>query len=277
MSAPKAPELPAITRRHHQRLRAIHRSAGWPCADMLEVELLAAGLLERRCSTEGFETLRLTDAGIQALAKAHAGNRASRSPHEALVARVAEELGRAGRLAWRGLTLRVPLPRALFAGDEGVALPTDSRANEPAPLWDAFHPAEAPAVATDHAWCMAMPDVFSIRRSSVEAYLEPVVHEIKVSRADLLGDLKRPAKRAAYLAMAGACWYVLGRDAKGRPIAEADEVPAECGVIIANGSQLEVARPAPRRAVERLPLQVWMSLAQAAPAARPEDDAQGWL
>jgi hypothetical protein len=124
---------------------------------------------------------------------------------------------------------------------------------------------------------MAMPDVFSIRRSTVESYLEPVVHEIKVSRADLLGDLKRPAKRAAYLAMAGACWYVLGRDAKGRPIAEPDEVPPECGVMIVDGAQLAVARPAPSRAVERLPLQVWMSLAQAAPAARPDDDAQGWL
>ncbi|MDM7950052.1 hypothetical protein [Hydrogenophaga sp.] len=269
------PALPAITRRHHQRLREVYRSAGWPCADMLEVELLAAGLLERRCSPEGFETLRLTGAGIQALAKAHAGNRASRSPHEALVAQVAEELGRAGRLAWRGLSLRVALPRDLLEGEPAIdAAPV---ASEPHPLWPVEPTVEAAGRAPDRAWCMAMPDVFSIRRSSVEAYLEPVVHEIKVSRADLLGDLKRPAKRAAYLAMAGACWYVLGRDAKGRPIAEADEVPAECGVMIATGSQLEVARPAPRRAVERLPLQVWMSLAQAAPAARPEEDAQGWL
>jgi hypothetical protein len=277
MPLPTDPVAPNLTRRHHQRLRDIYRSAGWPCADMLEVELLAAGLLARRCSAEGHETLRLTDAGVQALAKAHAGNRAARTPHEQLVERVAEDMGRAGRLAWRGLMLRVPLPRALFEGEEDLALPADSRANEPAPAWDAFETAEVPAAATDHLWCMAMPDVFSIRRSTVEAYLEPVVHEIKVSRADLLGDLKRPAKRAAYLAMAGACWYVLGRDVKGRPIAEADEVPPECGVMIANGSQLEVVRPAPRRAVERLPLQVWMSLAQAAPAVRPEGDAQGCL
>ncbi|WP_291014254.1 hypothetical protein [Hydrogenophaga sp.] len=269
------PARPAITRRHHQRLREVYRSAGWPCADMLEVELLAAGLLERRCSPEGFETLRLTDAGIQVLAQAHAGNRAARSPHEALVAQVAKTLGHAGRLAWRGLTLRVALPRDLLAGEP--VLDAAQVVSEPHPLWPAEPAVEMAHSASDRAWCMAMPDVFSIRRSSVEAYLEPVVHEIKVSRADLLGDLKRPAKRAAYLAMAGACWYVLGRDAKGRPIAEADEVPAECGVMIVSGHQLEVARPAPRRAVERLPLQVWMSLAQAAPAGRPADDAQGWL
>jgi hypothetical protein len=261
---------PTITRRHLQRLREVYRSAGWPCADMLELELLAAGLLERRCSPEGCETLRLTDAGIQALALAHAGHQAARSPHETLVARVAEELGRAGRLAWRGLSLRVALPREPAPG---AALTL----REPLALWPAEPAVEAAGNAPEHAWCLAMPDVFSIRRSSVEAYLEPVVHEIKVSRADLLGDLKRPAKRAAYLAMAGACWYVLGRDAKGRPIAEAEEVPAECGVMIASDTQLEVARPAPRRAVDRLPLQVWLSLAQAAPAARPADDTQGRL
>jgi hypothetical protein len=56
--------LPALasplSRRHKQRLREVYRSAGWPSADPLEVDLLAAGLLERRCSTEGHETLRLT-------------------------------------------------------------------------------------------------------------------------------------------------------------------------------------------------------------------------
>jgi hypothetical protein len=263
---------PPLSRRQQQRLREVYRSAGWPSADPLEVDLLAAGLLERRCSPEGHETLRLTDAGIQALAQAHAGNRAARSPHEALVARVAENLGRSGRLAWRGLTLRVPLPNALFdTPNAGSSSPT-AGASEPAAPGKLFDEDAVPA--PDHRWCVAMPDVFSIRRSSVEAYLEPVVHEIKVSRADLLGDLKRPAKRAAYLAMAGACWYVLGVDAKGRPIAQPQEVPPECGVLQVEGGLLVVAREAPRRAVGQLPFHVWMSLAQAGPAARPERDAQ---
>ena len=264
--------LPTLTRRHQQRLREIYRSAGWPCADPLEVDLLTAGLLERRCSPEGHETLRVTDVGIQALAQAHASNRAARSPHEALVERVAESLGLSGRLAWRGLSLRVPLPNALFCAPNGhSSSPCDGVSELSAP-WKLFDEDTVPA--PDHRWCMAMPDVFSIRRSSVEAYLEPVVHEIKVSRADLLGDLKKPAKRAAYLAMAGACWYVLGVDAKGRPIAQPGEVPPECGVLQVEGRALVVAREAPRRAVEQLPFHVWMSLAQAGPAARPERDAQ---
>eukprot|EP01036_Dinobryon_divergens_P058803 gene58803-78459_t len=82
------PIAPTLTRSHHQRLREIYRSAGWPCHDMLEVELLAAGLLERRPSPEGFESLRVTDAGIRRLAEVFAHNKAVRSPHEALVERV---------------------------------------------------------------------------------------------------------------------------------------------------------------------------------------------
>lgn len=242
------PEIaPALTRRHHQRLREIYRSAGWPCLDMLEVELLAAGLLERQPSPEGFERLRVTEAGIQRLAEVFSQNKAARTPHEVLVERVATAMAQAGRLTWRGLALRVPLPRALLTGEPAAEAPLQACAFE----------SEAVPAAPEHGWCMACPDVFSVRHTTVEAYLEPVVHEIKVSRADLLGDLRKPAKRAAYLGLASACWYVLGQDAKGRPIAAPDE--------------------APRRAVERLPFHVWMALARSGPAVRPEDDAQSLL
>lgn len=49
---------------------------------------------------------------------------------------------------------------------------------------------------------MARPDVFSVRHTSVEAYLQPVMHEIKVCRADLLSDLRHAVKREAYQAPA---------------------------------------------------------------------------
>lgn len=262
------PNAPLLTRRHHQRLREVYRSAGWPCHDMIEVELLAAGLLERRPSPEGFESLRVTDAGIQRLAEVFARNKAVRTPHEALVERVAVAMAQAGRITWRGLALRVPLPRALLTGEPALAAPMQQVA--------AFE-REAVALAPEHGWCMACPDVFSVRHTSVEAYLQPVVHEVKVNRADVLGDLKRPAKRAAYLAMAGACWYVLGQDAKGRPIASPDEIPPECGVMQLEGERLVVAREAPRRALDRLPFHVWMALARSGPAVRLEDDTQSLL
>ncbi len=222
---------------HRRRLREMWRSAGWPCHDALELDLLAAGLLQRHWDGEGRETLRVTDAGIQLLAATRQRNQAAFHAHEELVCRVARDMQRAGRLVWRGLSLRVPL-----AGDDGAT-----------------------------TWAMAMPDVFSIRHTTVEDYVEPIVHEVKVSRADLLADLRRSTKGAAYLAMASQCWYVLRTG-----IAQADEVPRNFGVMLADDDGLEVARAAPRRAM-RLPFAVWMALARAQPEGLGDEDGPGWL
>ena len=100
----------ALGRTHARRLRELHRSAGWPSGDLVEVELLAAGLLMRERAVSGHETLRLSDAGIAHLAQAHMGNRARLTAHEALVEQVARQMTRNGRLAWRGLRLRARLP-----------------------------------------------------------------------------------------------------------------------------------------------------------------------
>ena len=242
---PPATETPvALGKPHARRLREIYRSAGWPCQDLLEIELLACGMLDRVRTASGHESLRVTEAGVQLLAATLSSNRAARSAHEALVERVAREMGRAGRVVWRGLSLRAQVP----GGEEAQAL----------------------------QWCIAMPDVFSIRNTSVPDYVEPIVHEVKVRRADLLGDLKRPGKRAAYLDL-GECWYVLGCDARGRCIASPDEVPPECGVIVAEHGRLVVARAAPRPARSSLPFGVWMALAKATPVAGLDDDAQAFL
>jgi hypothetical protein len=120
--------------------------------------------------------------------------------------------------------------------------------------------------------------VFSVRQTSVAGSLLPEVHEIKVRRADLLSDLRHEAKRAAYLGMAGACWYVL---AEG--IADADEIPPDCGVMVARGvgfARLDVLRNAPARAMPfeaGLPFAVWMTLARATPVAPVDDDGQRQL
>jgi len=230
---PGAPSV--LSTLHRRRLREVWRSAGWPCQDLIEVELLAAGLLQRERDRDGRESLRLTDAGIHTLAATAQRNRAARDPHEALVARVAREMQRAGRLVWRGLALRAKVG----AGDDAL-------------------------------WAVAMPDVYSIRHTTVEDYLEPVAHEIKVQRADLLADLRRPAKGEAYLQTSSQCWYVLREG-----IGEADEIPAAFGVMIARESALEVLRPAPQRAM-KLPFAVWMVLARAVPEPQ-DDEAQGRL
>lgn len=230
-----------LTAAHSRRLREIWRSAGWPCQDLIEVELLAAGFIERVRQPSGHETLRVTDAGVALLADTLQRNRARRDAHEDLVERVAREMTRAGRLAWRGLALRAKVGGGPDSQDGAQ-------------------------------WVMAMPDVFSIRHTTVEAYVEPIVHEIKVSRADLLSDLRREAKRHAYLQLSSECWYVIARG-----IAEADEIPPEFGVMTAEGAALEVLRPAPKRACA-MSLPLWMALARATPLdGWQHDDAQGLL
>jgi len=222
---------PAPTRIHLQRLRQLWRSAGWPCQDFVEVELLAAGWVERLQEADGRERLRVTDAGAALIAASLDRNRAARDAHELLVERVATEMQRAGRIAWRGLSLRAGLP-----GEDGKTL-----------------------------WVNAMPDVYSIRHSTVEDYLEPAIHEIKVHRGDLLGELRRPAKSAAYRALCGQCWFVLKAG-----IAEAQEIPPEYGVLIGHDSHLELARPAPKRA-HKPDFATWMALARATPLLPPDD------
>ncbi|MEF7617068.1 hypothetical protein V4F39_24355 [Aquincola sp. MAHUQ-54] len=220
-----------IGKPHLRRLRDIWRSAGWPCHDVLEAELVAAGLLERMRDAEGRETVRVSDAGVQAIAASVQAHRGARDAHEQLVAQVATAMQRAGRLTWQRLSLR-----AQVAG----------------------------------AWVMSQPDVFSIRQTTVEAYAEPVVHEIKVRRADLLSDLRQPAKGAAYLATACQCWYVL-KAGIGGP----EDIPEAFGVLIADAGRLDVARVAPHRPMT-VAFATWMALARAN-ADVADLHAQSWL
>jgi hypothetical protein len=123
-----------------------------------------------------------------------------------------------------------------------------------------------------------VPDVFSIRHTTREDLVEPIVHEIKVRRADFLSDLRSTDKRAAYLALSSQCWYVLKAG-----IAEPEEVPAECGVMVARlsarqgssalGPVLEVLRPAPRRR-HRIAFATWVALARASPEPGAEEGPQ---
>ena len=225
---------------HQRRLREVWRSAGWPYQDLIEIDLLA-----RECDADGLATVRVTDAGIHQLAETLQKNRSARDAHEDLVAQVAREMQRAGRVVWRGLSLRARVGEA--------AVPA-AATNAP--------------VAAEPGWAIAMPDVYSIRHTTVEDHVEPIAHEIKVRRADLLADLRRPTKGEAYRWLSGECWYVIRAG-----IAQPEEIPAVYGVMLARpDGALDVARPAPRRPM-RLHFTVWMALARATPE-RADDAAQ---
>ncbi len=259
----------ALPRPLLRRLRDTWRSAGWPCHDALELELLALGLLARREVPGELDTLRVTDAGLRALALGQQRNRAALSRHEALVQRVAAQLATHGRVAYTGLSLRAWIAEAQAAdGPLGEQQAASAAADAPAVVQHDLAGALPPRAPG--RWQVVKPDVFSIRFTTAAQYLQPQVHEIKVSRADLLGDLRNPAKRAGYHWLSGACYYVLREG-----IGDDSDVPADYGVLLARPERLEVLRAAPGDG-RPLPFAVWMALARATPVAG-EDDGQRWL
>lgn len=195
------PATPALPRTHATRLRQLWRSAGWPAHDSVELDLLAAGYLERRIDDSGRERLLVTPAGIAALEAQLATNRHRFDPHEALVQRTAAWLCAQGRLAFTRTQFRVKV---------------------------------------EDAWKIAMPDVLSIRRTTSLDALAPIAYEVKARRADLLSDLRVPAKRAGYRQVSGEFYYVI---AEG--IGTAADIPDDCGLIIAGESGFAIARPSP--------------------------------
>ena len=279
---------PKLNRSHRTRLMHIWRSAGWPCKDGIEIDLLAARLVALQARPDGCETLQLTEAGIDFLAEARQRGLRALSGHDRLAQRFAEQhLLAGGRIVWRELSLRaptVPMPDvalvanavATEAAANLAALPTALSAMDS--LWgdgDLAQGDEAPPVASRPArqsWRMARPDLFSVRNTSVEAYLQPMVHEIKFNRADLLSDLRHAAKRQAYEWLCESCYYVFPAH-----IAKPEEIPPQFGIWVLHGGvddgHFELLRPA-RHAVCKLPFAVWMALCKAAPLRSQSETAQ---
>ena len=273
---------PKPTRAHLSRLMKIWRSAGWPSRDPIDIDLMAAGWVSLVGEHPANECLRLTDAGIALLAQSRQAQRRSESDHDKLALRMTEVLMDAGRLVWHELSLRAKV-EAEQAGtpDDGTAAWV--QAGEPTPLWeddtsDVSDPGDAHEPSPSgkpHRWRLARPDLFSVRRTSNPNYLHPVVHEIKVSRADLLSDLRHQAKRSSYQWLASECHYVFPHG-----LAEPQELPEELGVWVIHGDietgRLEMLRPA-RHAPCTLPFDVWMALAKASPVRRPLERSQAEL
>jgi hypothetical protein len=255
---------PALSRSHRSRLMQVWRSAGWPCKDALEIDLLAAGMLELHLAADGRETLRLSMAGIQWLAEARQQNVRALSGHDRLAQKFAEQLMAGGRIVWRELSLR-----AQVETEAPAELPPALR--EAQPLWDE----PAPAQAARNVWRMARPDLFSVRNTSVEAYLQPLVHEVKFSRADLLSDLRHAAKRQAYQWLCSEVYYVFPAG-----VAKPVEIPAQFGVWVLHGTleegSFELLRPAQHQPC-KLPFAVWLALAKAVPLRSEVEAQQGAL
>jgi hypothetical protein len=207
-------------------LRRYFRSAGWPCQDNVELDLLDRGLV-RRETGGSLETIVVTDPGIALLVRQLERNRQALAEHDALVDRVARWLLAQKRLVFRGVALRTRI---------------------------------------DDRWALSKPDVFALRHATASRRLQPAAFEIKVRRADLLGDLKRDGKRRGYQSFSQTFHYVI---AEG--IAEPGEIPQDCGLIVASERSLRVARPAPHREVSLTTAQ-WVALVRAGAEFGDDDE-----
>jgi hypothetical protein len=261
----------------------IWAAGAWPCRDGVELDLVAAGwvaLTQSGAGHGGHETLRLTEQGILCVAEARRRNQRALSAHDALAARMVRELLLGGRVVWRELSLRAQAQgQGNLLAEQDAQLDADAGGEvEAEAVADAelfLRPSAAPAAASKPQWRVARPDVFSVRNTSVEEYLQPVVHEIKVSRADLLSDLRHAAKRESYQWLCSECYYVFPVG-----VAEAAEIPEAFGVWVLHGTvedgHLELLRPA-RHKPCKLPFSVWLALAKATPVRLDEELAQRHL
>lgn len=98
--------------------------------------------------------------------------------------------------------------------------------------------------ARNGVWCLAEMPLRSGRRADlmgIDAKGRIVIVEIKVSRADLLGDAKWPD----YLEYCDRFYWGLAPHLDRACLESAAFRPDLCGVIVADGYDAEIVRPAP--------------------------------
>ncbi|MFT4025934.1 MAG: MmcB family DNA repair protein [Novosphingobium sp.] len=99
--------------------------------------------------------------------------------------------------------------------------------------------------ARNDIWCLAEMPLRSNRRADlmgVDAKGRIVIVEIKVARADLLGDAKWPD----YLEHCDRFYWGLSPELDRACLETEPFMPHACGVIVADGYDAEIVRPAPQ-------------------------------
>ncbi|WP_416379089.1 MmcB family DNA repair protein [Altererythrobacter sp. H2] len=117
---------------------------------------------------------------------------------------------------------------------------------DPVPATDASAVARGIArlFARNDIWCLPEMPLRNGRRADlmgIDAKGQVVIVEIKVARADLLGDGKWPD----YLDFCDRFFWGLPPLLDRSPLEGADFRPDCCGVIVADGYDAEILRPAP--------------------------------
>lgn len=195
-----------MTRAHFSRLRfywANQRSQPSIQGGAVDLDLQRLGLTRLTSSGDSYVA---TELGAAALAEQSVRERSRRSPHHELGGRLAQWLQGQRRLTWEGVEFRARVPAVYErAAAMGLEVPEPSGA----------------------LFLLPRPDVYSVVQTFYPERISPLVHEVKVSRADFLADVAKPLKRLAYACIADAVHYVMPAG-----LVEPHEVPANCGLIV---------------------------------------------
>lgn len=100
--------------------------------------------------------------------------------------------------------------------------------------------------ARNGIWCLPEMPLRNGRRADlmgIDAKGQVVIVEIKVARADLLGD----GKWGEYLDYCDRFFWGLPPGLDRSPLDSSEYQPESCGVIVADGYDAEILRPAPLR------------------------------
>lgn len=100
--------------------------------------------------------------------------------------------------------------------------------------------------ARNDIWCLPEMPLRNNRRADlmgIDAKGQVIIVEIKVSRADLLGD----GKWTEYLDYCDRFYWGLSPGLDRSPLEGEAFLPDRCGVIVADGYDAEIIRPAPTR------------------------------
>lgn len=192
-----------LTKRHYQRLRFYWRSGknAGVRLDAIDLDLAAAGLVTRQV-TLGLTQYLISPLGEIELRKEKSRNAARRAPHEELGGRCAQWLRSQGRMTWENIEFMV-------------------RESDIGSLAAEFRSSDVLSLAA-----VVRPDVFSLEPTTNLANIRPLVHEVKVSRADALADFRNPEKRLAYACIAEEVYFVTPAG-----LIQPDEVPSGCGLV----------------------------------------------
>ena len=98
--------------------------------------------------------------------------------------------------------------------------------------------------ARNDIWCLSEMPLRGGRRADlmgIDAKGHVIIVEIKVARADLLGDAKWPA----YLDFCDRFYWGLAPDLDRSCLQQEGFLPDRCGILVGDGYDAEIVRPAP--------------------------------